>query len=139
MEFGGKGASTDEASPRKLAQNLNSDLTGTIERASDRPMFNIPNFRRIISAINAQDSSKAIKTLTITMNVKSPSEVEVAGVSVTPMAGSVASVDDIPAIVSGLKTSIPAYFSKYGETINNIYPGSYVANYDFEQPAVATK
>lgn len=119
---------------RITAQNVNADLTGTIERASTWPAYNIPNFRKLIAENNAKSAAKEIKTLTITLNVKSSSEIEVTSVDVTPGRGSTASPSDIAAIVSGLKSSIPKYFSKFGETINNINPGPYVAVYEFAGP-----
>jgi hypothetical protein len=119
---------------RITAQNVNADLTGTIEHASTWPIYNIPNFRKLIAENNAKGAAKEIKALTITLNVKSSSEVEVKSVDVTPAKDSTASTSDIAAIVSGLKSGIPNYFSKFGETINNISPGPYVAVYEFAAP-----
>lgn len=109
----------------KLSQLVNSDLTGTIERASSWAKFNIPDFRKIINEYNNRGGER-ITELSIKLTVTKDA-VNVVSVSTSPSVNS----NEINQMSNGLKAAIPIYFSKYRETIQNIVPGEYVVNYPF--------
>lgn len=113
----------------KTAMQAPSSLQTTIQNLITVPQFRVPNFIKILEQLNFTTPTK-ITSIDLTIQVKSPSKVEVLSVLLNSN-GPMPSMDQM---IQEIKTNIPKYFEKYPETINDVPRGQYVASYPIPVP-----